>query len=102
MNSGFTGNRRLPALRTGLFDSGLTVYKHSLRLLEMKKLNATQHYGLLALIGGICAQLGIAMLFPSYNSLWLLAWSIAFIGAITYVVGTIPGIREWVKRISGL
>ena len=68
----------------------------------MKKLNTTQHYGLLALLGGICAYLGIAILFPSYNGLWLLAWGIAFIGAITYVVGTIPGIREWLKRTSGL
>jgi hypothetical protein len=69
-------------------------------VLELKKLSKLQHYGLLAMLGGLGAYLALVLLFPTFRSLWIAAWVLAFVGALTYFISTFPDAMRWLKNLG--
>ncbi len=56
-----------------------------------------QRYGLMAMTIGFAVFIVAPSSVP--KAIWLGAWAVAAAGAITYVLGTIPGVVTWLKSI---
>jgi len=53
------------------------------------------------MLGGFAGYLILVLIFPSNRLLWIIAWVVAFGGALIYFVATLPGVTQWLKSFWG-
>lgn len=65
----------------------------------MNNLNKAQFYGLIVMFSGFAVYLLLVIVYPTIKILWITSWIIAFLGALTYVIATLPGVRKWLEKL---